>query len=553
MPKKLLYGDDARATLARGVEKLARAVAATLGPRGGNAIIDRPLGTPLVSRDGVSIAEEIELEDKFENMGAQIVREVAKQTNEMAGDGTTTAVVLANALIQSGLLALGRSGNTVLLFDGMDRAAHAAMQHLSSRATRVRSDSQLQAYAAISAGEPVLGQAIAEAVRSTGRDGTVHFEADAGGRTALKLLTGFSIDRGYLSAHKSNRPDRKEAVLDHPLILLTDHGLDQPAEIDGALRIAEQAKRPLLILAEQVAPGVIGHLLLRGKQSAIDIVAVHAPEYGHWRKAVLEDIAILTGGRYLSKELGDRLEAAEAKDLGGAHDVRVTLDSTTFTGGEGNPETIEARRSQIRAQIQGTAQPVERDKLEERLARMAGAAAVLYVGGSTPADQKRRLQMAEDSLNAVRAAIDGGIVAGGGTALAYVAGELESLLAASPEEMRAGIRSVQAALRQPLISIAHNCGVDSRELLEQVARADYGFGLNARTCQFGDLIAQDVLDPFQVTAAALENAVSVAKLVLGAQTLIVDSSEAADSTSGPARGGGAERYGLDYVIEESSP
>jgi len=552
MPKMLLYGESARTTLARGVEKLARAIEATLGPRGGNAVIDRPLGTPLVSRDGVSIAEEIELEDRFENMGAQIVREVAKQTNEVAGDGTTTAVVLANALIQEGLNFLSRSNNTVLLFEGMDLAVQAALQQLKTLAAPVDSDDQLQSVAVISSGDPVLGRAVAEAVHSTGREGTVHVEAGSKATTELNILSGFSIDRGYLSEHMANRTDRMEAILDHPLILLTDHVLQQPGQIEKVIQIAVRARRPLLIIAEQVTPTSLGNLLARGKDGEIAIVAVHPPEFGHWRKAALEDIAILTGGRYLSKELGDKLEDVVEADLGGAREIAVSLETTTFTGGEGAADAIQARRNQIQRQLETMAQPIECDKLEERFARMAGAAAVIHVGGSTPVEQKRRLQMAEDALNAVRAAIEEGILAGGGTALAYIARDLEALAASSPEDSRDGIRTVLVALRQPLVCIARNCGLNSQKVLERIAESEYGFGLNARTGTFSNLIDEGILDPLKVTSTALINALSVAKLVLGTQTLIADKVDASDPTSGPARGGGAERYGLDYTLEETS-
>jgi chaperonin GroEL len=549
----LLYGEEARTTLARGVEKLARAIEATLGPRGGNAVIDRPLGTPLVSRDGVSIADEIELEDRFENMGAQIVREVAKETNKVAGDGTTTAVVLANALIQEGISALSRSSNTVALFEGMDLAAEAALQHLKRLATSVNSDGQLQSVAVISAGDAVLGGIVAEAVRSAGKDGMVHVEPSVTGKTTLDIVNGISIDRGYISAHMANQVEKMEAVLDHPLILLTNHVLQHATEIERVREIAIQAKRPLLIIAEQVSSELLGSLLAPGGKDTLTVVAVNPPEFGHWRKAVLEDIAILTGGRYLSKELGDKLENMAPSDLGGAREVRVSLESTIVTNGEGDLAKIHGRRGQIQRQLETMEQPIERDKLEERFARMAGTAAVIHVGGSTPVEQKRRLQMAEDALNAVRAAAEEGVLAGGGTALAHVASELESLAMAAPEESQEGIKTVQRALVQPLICIARNCGLNPKKVIERIANSPYGFGLNARTGSFGNLLAEDVLDPLKVTSTALVNALSVAKLVLGAQTLIADKPQSYDPTSGPARGGGAERLGLDYTLEEISP
>ncbi len=553
MPKLLLYGEAARTTLARGVDKLARAIEATLGPRGGNAIIDRPLGTPMVSRDGVSIADEIELEDRFENLGAQIVREVAKQTNHVAGDGTTTAVVLANALIQEGVASLGPNGNTVTFFDGMDLAVEEALRHLQKLATPVISNGQLQSVAVISAGEATLGNMVAEAARSAGSGGMVTVESSPTGKTELDIVNGVSIDRGYVSAHMANRIDRMDAALEHPLILLTDYVIQHPAQLERVRQIASESKRSVLLIAEQVSAEALSNLLASNQGDGGYMVAVHPPEFGHWRKAVLEDLAILTGGRYVSKDLGDKLENITAGDLGTAREVLVTLEATVITGGAGDPARIEGRRAQIQRQLQTMEQPIERDKLEERFARMAGTAAILYVGGSTPAEQKRRLQLAEDALNAVRAAAEEGVLAGGGSALAHVAGLLAQLEATSPQEVHDGIRTVQRALRQPLRCIARNCGFDPDMVVGRIADSPYGFGLNARSGAFVDLLTADVLDPVKVTTTALRNALSVAKLVLGAQTLIVDKSEGQNATSGPARGGGAERYGMDYSMQEVSP
>lgn len=429
-----------------------------------------------------------------------------------SGDGTTTAVVLANALIQEGLSALGPSGNTVTFFEGMDRAVEGALRRLQ-----------------------------------------VHVEPSITGKTALDILNGISIDRGYISAHMANRIDAMEAVLDHPLILLTDHVLQHPAQFAKVLQIAVEAKRPLLVIAEQVSSETLGIMLAPVGDQSVRIVAVHPPEFGHWRRAVLEDIAILTGGRYLSKDLGDKVENVTTSDLGSAREVRVSLESTVITGGAGEPAKIQGRRGQIQRQLETMEQPIERDKLEERFARMAGTAAILYVGGSTPVEQKRRLQLAEDALNAVRAAAAEGVLAGGGAALAHVAGELEQLRVVSPEETREGIRTVQRALQQPLRCIARNCGFDPEMVAARIADSPYGFGLNARTGSFGDLLTEAVLDPLKVTSTALRNALSVAKLVLGAQTLIADKPDNHDPTSGPARGGGAERFGLDYSMEEMSP
>jgi chaperonin GroEL len=553
MTKLLLYGEAARITLARGVEKLARAIEATLGPQGGNAVIDRPLGTPMVSRDGMSIADEIELEDRFENLGAQIVREVAKETNKVAGDGTTTAIVLANALIREGVSPLGASGNTVTFFQGMDLAVEASLRMLAELAVPVHSNDQLKAVAAISAGDPVLAGLVVDAVRNAGKDGMVQIEPSHTRNTELILVNGISIQRGYLSAHMANQTGSMEAVLDHPLILLTDHALQHPAQLERLQRIAIETKRPILIIAEQISAEILGGILAPSRSETPRMVAVNPPEFGHWRKDVMEDIAILTGGTYLSKAFGDRIEDASATDFGSAREVRVSLESTMIAGGEGDPGQIQGRRNQIQQLLTTVEQPVEHDKLEERLARMAGSASIIAVGGSTPAEQKRRIQLVEDALNAVRAAREEGVLAGGGSALAHISNKLEELKLASAEELRGGIDAVQRALQQPLRSIARNCGFDPEIVAQRLSDSPYGHGLNARTGSFGDLIAESVLDPLKVTSTALQNAHSVAKLVLGAQTLIVDKPEYRDPSSGPARGGGAERFGLDYTMQEISP
>ena len=475
MPKILRYGEQARITLAKGVEKLAKAVETTLGPRGGNAVIDRPIGTPLVSRDGVSIADEIELEDRFENMGAQIAREVAKQTNRVAGDGTTTAIVLANSLIQEGLSV----------------------------------------------------------------------------KTILEIVDGFSFDRGYLSAHMANQIDRMEAVLDSPLICLTDHTLLDPQQVEIIKKISAEAKKPVLLIVEQLGGAALG-ALLAARDSGQWMLAVHPPEFGHWRKAVLEDIAILTGARFIAKELGDRLEDIRLEDLGTARQVRASLENTTITGGGGDPVKVRGRRHQIQKQLELMEQPVERDKLQERLGRMSWAIAIIRVGGATPAEQKRTGQMIEDALNAARAATEEGVLAGGGTTFAQVAQELDALAQPANDEIRKGTRIVQRALIEPLRCIARNSGLDPDKVIDRVVHSNYGLGFNARTGQFGDLIAEGVLDPLKVSSAALRNAASVAKLVLAAQTLIADKPESIDPASEPCRGGGAERYGMDYSMQEVS-
>jgi len=549
MPKLIRYGEQARITLAKGVEKLAKAVETTLGPRGGNAVIDRPIGTPLVSRDGVSIADEIELEDRFENMGAQIAREVAKQTNKVAGDGTTTAIILANALIQEGLSVFSGDTNTIAVMDGIDQAVEATLERLKELAKPVNSNEQLLSVAANSSNDPEIGAVVSEALRRVGNAGIVEVEPSLSAKTALEIVDGFSFDRGYLSAHMANQIDRMEAVLDSVLILLTDHALidSQPAEI--IKKISTEAKKPVLLIAEQLSGAALG-ALLSARDSGQWILAVHPPEFGHWRKAVFEDLAILTGARFISKDLGARLEDVRLEDLGTALQVRASQEATTITGGGGDPAKIRGRRAQIQKQLEIMEQPVERDKLQERLGRMSGAIAIIRAGGATPVEQKRGAQMIEDALNAARAATEEGVLAGGGTTFAQVAEGLEALCRPANDDVRKGTRIVQRALLEPLRCIARNSGLDPGKVTDRVIHSNYGHGFDARTGKFCDLVAEGVLDPLKVSSAALTNAASVAKLVLAAQTLIVDKPESVDPTSEPCRGGGAERFGMDYSMQE---
>jgi chaperonin GroEL len=549
MPKIIRYGDQARIILAKGVEKLAKAVQTTLGPRGGNAVIDRPIGTPLVSRDGVSIADEIELEDRFENMGAQIAREVAKQTNTVAGDGTTTAILLANSLIQEGLSVFNDNTNTIAVMDGIDQAVEATIRRLKELSRPVMTNEQLWSVAANAANDPDIGMVVAEALRTVGHDGIVNIEPSFSVKTALEIVDGFSFDRGYLSAYMANQVERMEAVLDSALICLTDHVLLDRQPVEIIRKISAAAKKPVLLIAEQLSGAALG-ALLAARDSGQWMLAVHPPEFGHWRTAVFEDMAILTGARFISKDLGDRLEDLRLEDLGTARQVRASLETTTITGGGGAPAKIQGRRNQVQKQLGIMEQPVERDKLQERLGRMSGAIAIIRVGGATPAEQKRTGQMIEDALNAARAATAEGVLAGGGTTFAQVAQELDTLLQPANDDVRKGTRIVQRALIEPLRCIARNSGVDPEKVIDRVVHSNYGHGFDARTGKFCDLVAEGVLDPAKVSSAALLNAASVTKLLLGAQTLIVDKPESVDPASEPCRGGGAERYGMDYSMQE---
>ncbi len=539
----MLHDEEAREALARGVGKLARAIRGTLGPRGMNAVIDRPIGTPLVSRDGVSIAAEIELECPFENMGAQVAREVSKQTNEVAGDGTTTATVLADALVQQGLARLGHGSNPVALVRGLEQAATHAAAALRKSARPLSGPEETRAVAIIAANDQAMGELVAEALARVGPAGLIGVEFGPTVQTTLDVADGMSFDRGYLSHHMVTDVGRMEAVLHDALIVLTDQKLQTEVEVAALERLVAGQSKPLLVVAEEVGPDAVVALLKRRDRGLPPAVAIHPPEYGHWRKAMLEDLAILTGGRVIARDLGGTLAGAEARDLGRAQQVRVSSTRTSLSGPGGDVASIAARREQVRQQIEIAPPNIERDKLGERLAKLSGGAATILVGGATPVEQKRRAQMVEDAVNATRAAVEEGIVAGGGTALVQVAPELDGMIAGLDGAERDGAALLRAVLASPLEAIAANCGLDPASVVARVAQAPHGTGLDAHTGAFTDLFEAGVIDPVRVTATALRNAVSVASLILTTQTLIADRGTYVDPTEGPALGGGAERLG----------
>ncbi|OYR08390.1 molecular chaperone GroEL [Brucella grignonensis] len=544
MPKLMLHNYEARRALARGIGRLAAAVEPTLGPRGMNAMIDRPIGTPLVTRDGVSIASEIELSDRFENMGAQVVREVSMQTNEIAGDGTTTAIILANALVQEGIAANERGAKSVDLCKGIDMAVEKIVETLKGKAKPAKGNGVLSAVANIAATDPKLGALVAEAYEKVGAKGIVTTDYSVTTETTLDVVEGMSFDRGYLSHHMVTDQDSMEAVLEHPLILMTDLKINDPASLDAARSIADAAGRPLLILAEEMSPETVVTLL--GKEGAGKYLVIHPPEYGHWRKALMEDLAILTGGRVIARDLGGRLEEIAASDLGSAERVRTSSISTTIVRGDGDPVAIAARRAQVQRQFDIAPPNIEQDKLRERLAKLSGGTAVIYAGGVTPVEQKRTIQLIEDSLHAVRAAVEEGVVAGGGSAFAQVAPILDEVLQTVSGDMAEGVRLVKSVLTRPLSRIAINSGADPVAIVSEVTRVNGGYGYNASTGKYENMIEAGIIDPVRVTYTALRNAASVAKLILTTETLIGDLEEGeTDPTAGPALGGGAERLGRD--------
>jgi chaperonin GroEL len=540
MPKILVHGNEARQALARGVQRLAAAVEPTLGPKGLNAMVDRPIGTPLITRDGVSIASEIELPERFENMGAQVVREVSMQTNEVAGDGTTTSIVLANALVQSGVQLTERGAKAVDLCEGIDLAVTAVLAALRTEACAVEGD-LLDAVANIAAGDRTLGALVAEAYRAVGTEGVITTDFALGIHSHLEVVEGMSFDRGYISHHFATDQETMQAELKNPFILLTDIKLVNVEQVAAVRRIADEDDRPLLIVSEDCSPDVLTSLLTRDAPGRV--LVIHPPEYGQWRKAMMEDLAILTGGRVLVRDLGGRLEEITRDDLGSADAVRATASDTTILRGHGDPHSVAARRAQVQRFFDRAPPNIEQDKLRERLAKLCGGTAVIYAGGVTPVEQKRTIQLVDDSLNAVRAALEEGVVVGGGVALARTGPALEAALGQARGDVHSGMKLVQSVLSRPLAHIAMNAGGDADETILTCAKLPSGVGFNARTGQFTDLLEAGIVDPLSVTSAALLNAASVAKLILTTETLIGDLPEGADPTAGPALGGGAEHLG----------
>ena len=540
MPKIMLHDEAARAALGRGVAKLAKAVRGTLGPKGMNAIMDRPIGTPIVSRDGVSIASEIELECPFENMGAQVLREVSKQTNDTAGDGTTTATVLADVLVQDGLKCLAAGANPVELVEGLELAVAETIKNLKRSAIALQGSAGLRAVASIAANDAALGDMVAEAFERAGTHDIVAVEYGSTVQTTLEVVEGMAFERGYLSHHMVTDVERMQVVLDNPFILMTDHKIHSGEQLAGVISLVEKSDRPLLIIAEEVAPVVIMQLLARREKTNFKVAAIHPPEFGHWRKAMLEDIAITTGGRVISIDLGGRLEKVELQDLGAARQVRISASKTLITAGAGDPDRIAARRAQVMRQYEAAPENIERDKFQERIAKLSGGTAMILAGGATPVEQKRRTQLIEDAINATRAAIEEGIVPGGGFALLKAAPKLDDLIKGLDGSVRQGAELLQRALSRPLFHIAANAGLDAEAEVKKVAKGANGHGLDARNGASVDLVKAGIVDPVKVCYSAVRNAASVAGLILTTQTLIAKKPDDYDPTAGPALGGGAE-------------
>lgn len=543
MPKMMLHDDAAREALARGVHKLARAVGGTLGPRGMNAVMDRPVGTPIISRDGVTIAAEIELECPFENMGAQIVREVSKQTNDVAGDGTTTATVLADALVQGGLKAVAGGANAVELVQGLELATNDIIAALKQLAKPVSGADTVRAVATIAANDEALGRIVSEAFEKAGTHGIVDVQYGIGMNAELEFIEGMTFDRGYLSHHMGTDAETMEAELNNPLILVTDNKIQSPTELTKLYALAEKAKRPLLVIAEEISPACVMDMLSRREKTGLAIVAVNPPEYGHWRKAMLEDIAIVTGGRVIARDLGGKVEACEIADLGGAQKAMISATRTAIAGGAGSAATIESRREQVRRQHEAAPENVERDKFKERLSKLSGGTAIIFAGGATPVELKRKAQLIDDAVCAARAALEEGVVPGGGTALLRVLSALDKRAKTANGDVKKGIDLVRESLQKPLERIAQNGGFDGAEKVRLVMAANGASGFDARTGEIVNLVKSGIIDPVKVVHSAVRNAASVAGLILTTHTLVAKRPDDYDPTKEPARGGGAELLG----------
>jgi chaperonin GroEL len=536
--KEILFDEQARRALERGVNTLADAVKVTLGPRGRYVVLEKKFGSPSMVDDGVTIAKEIEVEDKFENMGAQLVREVASKTNDVAGDGTTTATVLAQAIVKEGLKNVAAGSNPLALKRGIDKAVEAAVAHIKSAATPVETKEEIQKVATNSAKIASIGELIADAMDKVGKDGVITVEESKGTQTQLELVEGMQFDKGYISPYMVTDAERMEAVLEDPFILLFEKKISSIQDLLPILEKVVRQGKPLLIIAEDVDGEALATLVVNMLRRTLTVVAVKAPGFGDRRKAMMEDIAVLTDGKFITEDLGIKLENIDETYLGSAKRVTVSKDETTIVEGKGTGEAIQGRKAQIKAQIERSDSDYDREKLQERLAKLAGGVAVIQVGAATETELKERKHRIEDALSATRAAVEEGVVSGGGVALINAIKALDGLTLGGDEQV--GVNIIRRALEEPARQIANNAGVEGSVIVEQIKRN--GLGYNAATGEFGDLVAQGIVDPAKVSRSAIQNAASIAGMVLTTECLVV---EKADKTPpAPAPGGGGMPGGM---------
>jgi chaperonin GroEL len=540
MAKQVVHGEDSRAAILRGVNQLADAVKITLGPKGRNVVIDKKFGSPTITKDGVTVAKEIELKDALENMGAQMVREVASKTSDVAGDGTTTATVLAQAIFREGVKTVAAGANPMALKRGIDKAVERATEEIKRLSKPVKGDAIAQVGTVSANGDANIGGIIAEAMNKVGKDGVITVEESKTMETALEVVEGMQFDRGYLSPYFVTDPERMEAVLDNPLILINEKKISSMKDLLPLLEQVAKMGKPMLIIAEDVEGEALATLVVNKLRGTLNIAAVKAPGFGDRRKAMLEDIAILTGGRVISEDLGIKLENVKLEDLGRAKKVTIDKDNTTLVEGAGKQSDIEGRVKTLRAQIEETTSDYDREKLQERLAKLVGGVAVIKVGAATETEMKEKKARVEDAMHATRAAVEEGIVPGGGVTLVRAAKALEKFLANKVGEGDAdeqiGVSIVKRALEEPLRQIVQNAGKEGAVIVERVrAEKNESVGFNAQTEQFEDLVKAGVIDPAKVTRTALQNAASIAGLMLTTEAMV---SELPDDDKAPAMPGG---------------
>ncbi|MBQ6814444.1 MAG: chaperonin GroEL [Lachnospiraceae bacterium] len=535
MAKEIKYGAEARKALEEGVNKLANTVKVTLGPKGRNVVLDKSFGTPLITNDGVSIAKEIELEDAFENMGAQLVKEVATKTNDVAGDGTTTATVLAQAMINEGMKNLAAGANPIVLRKGMKKATDVAVDAIKKMSSKINGKDQIAKVAAISAGDEEVGNMVADAMEKVSNDGVITIEESKTMLTELDLVEGMQFDRGYISAYMATDMDKMEAVLDNPYILITDKKISNIQEILPVLEQIVQSGSKLLIIAEDIEGEALTTLIVNKLRGTFSVVGVKAPGYGDRRKEMLKDIAILTGGMVISEEVGLELKDASIEMLGRAKSVKVQKETTVIVDGCGEKNEIEARVAQIKNQIETTTSEFDREKLQERLAKLAGGVAVIRVGAATETEMKENKLRMEDALNATRAAVEEGIIAGGGSAYIHASKEVAKLVATLEGDEKTGANVILKALEAPLYAIAANAGLEGSVIVNKVRESEAGVGFDAYKEEYVSMVDAGILDPVKVTRSALQNATSVASTLLTTESVVAQIKE--DVPPMPAGGG----------------
>ncbi len=542
--KQIVFGETARQRLLHGVDTLANAVAVTLGPRGRNVLIEKSWGAPLSTKDGVTVAKEVDVEDKLENVGARLVREVSSKTSDVAGDGTTTATVLAQAILHDGHRRIASGANPMELKRGIDQGVAAVVEALQKQSQAVRGRTEIAQVGTVSAnGDSEIGEMLAEAMEKVGKEGVITVEEGKSRETELDVVEGMRFDRGYLSPYFVTDPERMEAVLEDPVILIHEKKISSMKDLLPLLEAVARAGKSLVVVAEEVEGEALATLVVNKMRGILKVAAVKAPGFGDRRKAMLQDIAILTGGVAVTEDLGRKLEAVTLQDLGSARKVVIDRDNTTIVEGRGKKAAIEGRKTQIRAEIEDTTSDYDREKLQERLAKLAGGVAVLRVGATTEAEMKEKKARVEDALHATRAAVEEGIVPGGGVALlraSAVLGKLEGLT----HDEEQGLEIVRRATREPLRRIANNAGVDGSVVVEKVLEGKGAFGFNAATEEFGDLVKQGVVDPTKVVRAALQNAASVAGLLLTTEALVVEK----PAKKAAAAGGHDHDHGMDEEL-----